>query len=195
MLEIVVTPLDVDAAALAGVLTEPERQRAARFVFDGDRRRFIAARARLRQLLGERLGVAPASVELVYGAHGKPALARRQARDLRFNVSHSGDVAVYAFAEGAEIGTDVEAVRELDDADALAARCFSPGEYQAYRARGFFYCWTRKEAYLKALGLGLQQDLQGVDTSQPPRGWCMESFAPAPGYVAAYAVEERTGVT
>jgi 4'-phosphopantetheinyl transferase len=195
MLEIVVAPLDVDTAPLERLLTPDERQRAARFVFERDRRRFIAARARLRRLLGERLGVPPDSVELAYGAHGKPPLGPRHGRDLRFSVSHSRDVAVYAFADGADVGTDVEALRELDDADAIATRCFSQGEYQAYRSHGFFYCWTRKEAYLKALGLGLEQDLRNLDTSRPPRGWRMESFAPAPGYVAALAVEERAGLT
>jgi 4'-phosphopantetheinyl transferase len=136
-----------------------------------DRRRFIVARARLRQLLGERLAASPDSLQFVCNPHGKPALAPRYGRDLRFNLAHSRDVAVYAFADGVEVGIDVEALRELEDADVIAARAFSAGEYQAYRAFGFFYCWTRKEAYLKALGLGLQQDLPALDTSLPPRGW------------------------
>jgi 4'-phosphopantetheinyl transferase len=191
MLEVVVAPLELETRPPEHVLPEDERRRAAAFAFDRDRRRFIAARARLRQLLGERLGAAPASVELVYRANGKPELAPGHWRDLRFNVAHSGELAVYAFADGAEVGIDVEALREFEDADAIAARVFSPGEHQAYRAFGFFYCWTRKEAYLKALGLGLGEDLRALDTSRLPRGWRVESFAPVPGFVAALAVRER----
>src|SRR5688572_19430984 len=194
MLEIVVAPLAPEARPLEQLLTQEERRRAAAFAFERDRRRFVAARARLRRLLGERLGVAPHAVRILYNPQGKPQLAPGYDRDLRFNVAHSGELAVYAFADGADVGIDVEAVRELDDADAIAASAFSPGEYRAYRAFGFFYCWTRKEAYLKALGLGLQPELQALDTSLPPRGWRMESFAPAPGFVAALAVEERGGL-
>jgi len=191
MLEVVVAPLELETRPLEQVLTEDERRRAAAFAFDRDRRRFIVARARLRQLLGERVGAAPESVELIYKANGKPELAPGHSRDLRFNVAHSGELAVYAFADGAEVGIDVEALREFEDADAIAARAFSPAEHQAYRAFGFFYCWTRKEAYLKALGIGLGEGLRVLDTSCLPRGWRVESFAPMPGFVAALAVGER----
>src|SRR5204862_277059 len=99
------------------------------FAFDRDVRRFVVARARLRQLLGERLGVSPASVDLARGAHGKPALARQgRDSDLRFNLSRSRDLAVYAFASGREVGIDVEAVRPMPDADAIVARWFSRRE-------------------------------------------------------------------
>ena len=97
-IEVVVTRLVVGAEAVrasAALLSDAERQRASRFAFDRDRRRFIVARARLRELVAARLGVRPEAVELVYGAHGKPALARHSAdSDLRFNVSHREDVAV-----------------------------------------------------------------------------------------------------
>jgi 4'-phosphopantetheinyl transferase len=133
--DVVVASLDVEVAAQVALLTAEERQRAARFALERDRRRFIAARALLRQLLGTRLGAAAESIELVYNAHGKPALARSSgAPDLRFNLSHCGEVAVYGFAEAREVGIDVEAVRVLDDADAIAARRFSKSEYKAYRA-------------------------------------------------------------
>jgi 4'-phosphopantetheinyl transferase len=198
------------------MLSDAERRTASRFAFDRDRRRFTVARARLRRLLSERLGVRPESVELMYGAHGKPALARRFAdSDLRFNVSHSDDVAVYAFAPGREIGIDVEAIRVIRDADDIAARFFSLRENESYRAldprdrpQGFFNCWTRKEAFIKALGEGLYHSLDRFDVSLAPGdpakilrvegtsgddcGWRMESFSPAPGFVAAVVTESRS---
>ncbi len=123
--EIVATGLAVEPAAARAAtafLSDAERQRASRLAFDRDRRRFVVARARLRQLLGARLDVRAEAVELVYGAHGKPALAPRfAASDLRFNVSHCDDLAVYAFSHGCEVGIDVEAVRVMGDADDLAA--------------------------------------------------------------------------
>jgi len=213
----VVTSLDVGPQAVDGaeaVLSDAERRRARRFTYYAGRRRFIVARARLRQLLGARLGVRPESVELVYGAHGKPALARRFAdSNVRFNVSHCDDVAVYAFSSGREIGIDIEAIRAIDGADDIPARCFSPRENAAYRALdprdrplGFVNCWTRKEAFLKALGDGLSYPLDRFDVSlapgEPARilrvdntpgdrcGWRMESFSPAPGFVAAAVVSE-----
>jgi len=110
-MDIVVCRLDLAPEAISALeafLSDAERQRADRFVFDHDRRRFIVARARLRELLAKRLGVEPESIELEYGTHGKPALARRHpSPDLRFNVSHSEDVAVYAFSWSRETGIDV----------------------------------------------------------------------------------------
>jgi 4'-phosphopantetheinyl transferase len=210
--------LDTEPAAVsefAQCLSDGERLRASRFVFERDRCRFIVGRARLRHLLASRLGVQPDAIELVYGAHGKPALSRRFAgSDLRFNVSHSEDLAVYAFSHGREIGVDVEAVRELRDADDIAARFFSRRENKSYQAleprdkpRGFFNCWTRKEAFIKALGDGLYYPLDRFDVSlepdEPARilrlehkpgsecGWCMEAFSPARGFVAAVVIENR----
>lgn len=219
-IEIVMTRLDVGSEALraaAALLSEAERQRASRFVFGRDRHRFTVARSRLRELLGVRLDVRPESIELAYGNRGKPALARHFAdSDLHFNVSHCGDVAVYAFALGREIGIDVEAVRAIRDADDIAARCFSRHENEAYRALdpsdkplGFFNCWTRKEAFIKALGHGLYHPLDSFDVSLAPGdpakilriegapgdhcSWHMEAFSPAPGLVAAVVVESGRG--
>ena len=214
--EVAVTRLQGPPEALgtaAALLSDEERERAGRFAFDRDRRRFIFGRARLRQLLAARLGVRPESVALTYGAHGKPALAPRfSGSGLRFNVSHRGDLAVFAFASGCEVGIDVEAIHVLRGADEIAACCFSRRENKAYQALdprlrplGFFNCWTRKEAYLKALGEGLHHPLGCFDVSltpgEPARilrvgntpgdqcGWRMRSFSPAPGFVAAVVTE------
>lgn len=215
-IDVVVTRLEVAAEEVresAALLSNTERHRASRFAFDRDRNRFIVARARLRHLLAARLDVGPASVELLYGARGKPALSRRFASSgLRFNVSHSNDVAVYAFSVGREVGVDVEAVRALNDADAIAARFFSHRENTAYlaldpkdKATGFFNCWTRKEAFIKAIGDGLYYPLDRFDVSLAPGepvkilrvedkpgndcGWQLEAFCPISGYVAAVVTE------
>lgn len=203
--------------ASEALLSDEECQRASRFVFDRDRRRFVVARARLRQLLAARRNVRPESVELVYGAHGKPSFARRVGDpDLRFNVSHCEDIAVYAFARGCEIGIDVEMVRAIRDADDVAARFFSRRENEAYlaleprdRPLGFYNCWTRKEAFVKAVGDGLSHPLDDFDVSlaleEPARilrvgstqgercGWRMDSFQPAAGHVAAVVTERFVG--
>lgn len=210
--EVVSVRLDVTRDALrsaAALLSNDERQRASRFAFERDRNRFLAARGRLRELLAARLGVAPAAVQLVYGARGKPALSPHFAdAELHFNVSHCGDVAAYAFARRREVGVDVEHVRLMPDSDEIAARFFSRRENEAYRALdprdklvGFFNCWTRKEAFVKATGCGLGDPLDFFDVSlapsEPPRilrvndrtgddcGWSLASFSPAPRFVAA----------
>jgi 4'-phosphopantetheinyl transferase len=189
MSEVIVASLDVAAEPLAALLSADEMQRAGRFAFERDRRRFIVARGRLRQLLGERLGIRPEKVNFTYSPAGKPSLAPGYARDLRFNVSHCGGVAAYAFAEAREIGVDVEREREIEDAEAIAERCFSPAERDACRARGFLYCWTRKEAFVKALGSGLSSPLPALDVSAAPPGWSVRSFVPGPGLVGAVAVQ------
>ena len=210
-IEVVVTRLPVEADAVrasATVLSVAERHRAHRFVLDRDRRHFIARRAHLRRLLGERLGVPPASVELVYGARGKPALARRfTGSALRFNLSHCGDLAVYAFSSRTDVGIDVEAIRVVDEADQIAATSFSGREQEMYRGLsagdkplGFLNGWTRKEAFVKAIGAGLSYPLDSFDVSLAPGepakilrvehtdgdgGWRIGSFFPAPGFLAA----------
>ena len=198
---------------LRKLLSDTELRRAERFTFDRDRNRYIVARARLRELLATRLNVRPEAIELTYGVHGKPVLARRfEDTDLRFNLSHSDDVAVYAFSLGREIGIDVEAIRAIPDADDIAAKFFSRRENEAYldldpsdKPLGFFNCWTRKEAFIKAIGEGLYYPLDSFDVSFSPGepakilrikdmpgsecGWCMDSFSPAPGFVAAVVIE------
>ena len=136
--EAVVVRLDVEreaTTAAAAVLSNDELERANRLVFQRDRDRFIVARAGLRHLLSKRIGLTPETIRFEYGAHGKPSLASGTGLDdLRFNVSHSHDVAVYAFTRGKDVGVDVEAVREIRDKDDIAAHCFSAYENRAYRA-------------------------------------------------------------
>jgi 4'-phosphopantetheinyl transferase len=218
--EVIVERLDRASGVsreLLPLLSRDERERADRFVFDLHRRRYILGRVRLRQLLALRLDVAPRAIEFEYGAQGKPALAPAFAEcGLRFNVSHCEDVAVYAFACGREVGIDVEAVRELSDADSIAARFFSLREYAAYqslaprdRPLGFFNCWTQKEAFIKAIGEGLSHPLDSFDVSlvpgEPARilrvggesgndiGWLAQRFHPAPGFVGSIVAARDEG--
>jgi 4'-phosphopantetheinyl transferase len=197
MTEVVVGRLHArheEVCYLRAWLSDAERRRAERFRFERDRRRFIVGRARLRELLAARLGVPPEAVELAYGGNGKPALAQRYADSgWRFNIAHCDDVAVYAFSRDSDIGIDIEAIREIPEADAIAARFFSRREYAAYAALaprerpvGFLECWTRKEAVVKALGDGLSMPLDELDVSRAP-GWSLHGFSPLPGFIAALA--------
>jgi 4'-phosphopantetheinyl transferase len=200
---------------LSGVLAEDERRRADHLHRERDRRRFIAGRGILRAILGRYLATEPCQVVLSYGPQGKPFLMQRDRDDdLRFNVAHSQDLALYAFALGRGIGVDLERIHPMSDADQLAASFFSLGENSAYqslpsdeREEAFFRCWTRKEAYLKALGEGLTRPLGGFDVSLLPgepaqllrvKGhpgetdrWSLKTLRPASGFMAALAVEGR----
>jgi len=218
--EVVMARLDGDAHAVrseSGLLSDAELERASRFAREGDRGRFILGRATLRRLLGSRLRIPPRAVDLVVGPHGKPALAPQLQRSgLQFNVSHCAQVAAFGFAWGRGIGVDVEAVRPIPDADSIARQFFSPLEVQAYfalpapdRPLGFFNCWTRKEAFVKARGEGLGFGLARFDVSLAPGGparilrvdqdggescgWVLGEFNPAPGFVGAVVVQSEMG--
>jgi len=161
----------VPAAALAK-LSADEAARARRFVFERDRHRFIAAHAALRQVLGQHSGQAGERLRFVAGRFGKPALA---SADLHFNLSHSHGTGLVALSTRDELGVDVEVLRPMPDALALAAAYFSAAEQAALAAcpaaqrdRAFFICWTRKEACLKAVGIGLDLATSGFDVGIAP---------------------------
>lgn len=198
---------------IAQYLDKDERTRAKRFYFARDRERFIAGRGVLRFILGRYLNVEPNKVRFSYGPYGKPRLAERPGDStLRFNLAHSNELALYAFTHGREIGIDIEYLRTLPDVGLIADRFFSPREkaiLQAFpasqRQAAFYNCWTRKEAYIKATGDGLSRALDQFDVSLDPGNaahlvnveidcdeasrWTLKAFSPAPGYVAALAVE------
>jgi len=160
-----------ELSAYEAILAPDERTRASCFHFERDRSRFTCVRGSLRTLLGGYLGAGPVDIAFEYGIHGKPALARRHGSPLKFNVSHSDGVALMAISHGVEVGIDVEAIRPMADANQIAARFFSPRETAELRAlspRSFFTCWTRKEAYLKARGLGLAQQLRAFSVTISP---------------------------
>ena len=184
--------------SLESTLAGEEKTRAARFIFEQDRDRYIAARGILRDLLGKYLRRAPASIEFVYGPYGKPDMASAASRpEIRFNLSHSHGLVVVAIGREREVGVDVELIRPDFASEAIAKRYFSAKEIDELsklpaelRTEGFFLCWTRKEAYIKAKGDGLQIPLDSFDVSLSPGRpatlsaideprWGIKSFAPS----------------
>jgi 4'-phosphopantetheinyl transferase len=193
--------LDLGAATvdrLVAVLSPDERERAARFHFRHDAMRWIVARATLREILGAYLDTPPGTVAFTYGPKGKPALARMEGLpDVQFSVSHSADLAAFALAVDVPVGVDVERLRDVEDMERIATRTFSARECGALRglpreqrAAGFFNCWTRKEAYIKALGEGLSYPLDRFSVSLAPGVPArLEAVEDAPGHVEAWTME------
>lgn len=204
---------DARVQAFARVLSREEISRASKYHFEHLRRHYIVGRGLLRTLLGHYLDIAPEHVSFDYNNYGKPTLARPfDESGLSFNLSHSGNHALLAFALGRELGVDIEHMRPNIEHEQIAERFFSVNEVTALlelppneRELGFFTCWTRKEAYIKALGEGLSHPLDTFDVSLKPyqparllatrsdpravRRWSLHALEPGPGYTAALAVE------
>jgi 4'-phosphopantetheinyl transferase len=189
----------VSAADLA-TLSPDERIKALHFVHERDRRRYQVAHVALRELLAQRVGVAPADLGFDAGRFGKPRLVGVPA--CAFSLSRSGDWAAIALAADGEIGVDIELLRAMPDRDSMAAMCFTPVEREQMNAapfpsrdNAFLHCWTRKEACLKAIGTGLSVPPDrfeaGADTGE------RELKIPTPGAAARVIVEslpEQHGV-
>ena len=217
MWRIPLTARDAERAALAALLTADERERAARFYLGRDRDRWTVARGALRAILARYANAAPQALAFGSGPHGKPSLAE-PANDLRFNLAHSDALAICAVARGIEVGVDVEAIRPDAATEDVARRFFAPAEVvalaalpPALRTEAFFACWTRKEAYLKARGMGLTLGLDRFEVSLAPgvpaalvathddpvaaARWFLVSLDPGPGYAGALAMEGRAEVS
>jgi 4'-phosphopantetheinyl transferase len=189
-------------------LVPDERARAQRFAFDRQRQQFVAGRGILRVLLGRILGLAPAEVKLGQDVQGKPALVGPGAAALHFNLSHSGTLALYCLARDRQVGIDLEQVRPLAELDTIVGQVLTQTEREAWhelpcqdQLEAFFRIWVRKEAYLKATGLGLTKDLSQITVSLDPGDaarlisvagdaeetgrWSMLGLTPRAGYVAA----------
>jgi 4'-phosphopantetheinyl transferase len=201
--------------ALGALLSTDERERAGRFHLPAHRNRYIMTRGVLRVLLGRYARREPREVRFSYGPLGKPSLvSEADTAALHFNVSHSHDRALCAFASGDPLGVDIERIRANADCRAIAARFFAPSEQVAIgsfdepdRVGAFFACWTRKEAMLKALGLGVPADLRRIEVScrsgEPPGivrldageidldGWSLNDIDVGPLFRAALAVRRR----
>lgn len=203
-LDIAVPALD----HLSAHLSNEENARAARFVSPTDRNRFILARAILRELLGGYLQRPPANILIEAAPRGKPVLRMGAGvLDVRFNLSHSHGLALYAFALHREVGIDVEMIRPEFATEDSVERYFSAREREGLRAisgelrsEAFFLCWTRKEAYIKARGEGLYIPLDSFDVALTPNEpavltstdsdrWELRSIHPGPGFVGALVVE------
>ena len=204
--------LDRSSEEFLTVLEADEVARANRFHFEKDRNHFVVARGFLRLLLGRYLLAEAKQLQFSYGAWGKPALGGEFSESgLRFNMSHSHGVALYAVTKEREIGVDVEHVRSEFASDDIARRFFSPFEVgvlcglpEVDRVAAFFRCWTRKEAYIKATGRGLSQPLHGFDVTLGSgedvallrtddgshERWQLVDIEVGDGYAGALAVEK-----
>lgn len=198
---------------LAAVLSSSEAERACRFHFPQDQRRYRVAHGAMRNVLSAYLGCTPQSLNFHYTDRGKPYLP--QFTDIYFNLSHSHELALLAVTRFGEVGVDIEHHRQLDDLDQLASRCFSDHEYDQLASlepredqTAFFDCWTRKEAFIKAVGDGLAYPLDQFTVSilpnEPSRLICVEgdpdeadqwtvlALEPGMDYSAALAIRKKT---
>lgn len=203
------------AESLSSLLSPDELRRAERFHFKRHRDAFAVARGMLRKILASYTGAHPRDLNFAYSPHGKPSLSGVPGGcDIRFNLSHSHGLAFYAVARDREVGVDLEYCRAGVAFTEIAERFFSPREVEAFRRlpehlrrEAFFKCWTRKEAFVKAVGEGLSFPLDAFDVSLTPgepaallgvRGdaqqaarWTLVELLPADGYVGAIAAEGR----
>lgn len=208
-------PLQIDL--LRGTMPQDERSRVDRSARTVKRDRHTAAHGILRDVLARYCACSPNAVAFDVGPHGKPMLAVSMQNDaLRFNLSHSGECAMYAVANGPEVGIDIEIIRERTDITKIAESFFALQEVAALREMpaskqtdAFYACWTRKEAYIKALGMGLSYPLDSFQVCVEPEvrsghihttldpddehRWTLINVTPCAGYAAALVVEKPQG--
>jgi len=206
------TSLEADENTLRSLsnnLSTDELFRANRFNSGLHRRRFIVARSTLRILISRYLNCEISSIELITDAKGKPSV-KKPTTELTFNVSHSHELALYGFGSSRAIGIDVERVRTDVSELAIAKRFFSTDEIEKIenlsekdRRKGFFSCWTRKEAYLKARGVGIGGGLKSFSVTcgydeevrlikgAGVENWEMLALIPDSKYTAAICVEGK----
>jgi 4'-phosphopantetheinyl transferase len=189
-------------------LSAEENDRAEKFKFHKDRKRFILTHGLLRVILRLYADVAPEELRFTANRYGKPELVHPSGLNLKFNLSHSHEMALIGIARGRQIGVDIEYVKEDFEWKEIGERFFSPREVEMINAlpkdiqnRAFFTCWTRKEAYVKATGMGLSLPLKEFDVSPLPGAatlllsykeaskWSMKAIDVAESYVATVAVE------
>ena len=193
-------------------LSADEKDRAKRFHFQRDHDHFVAARGILRALLARYLNIGPSQLQFTYNPFGKPTLiGGKGAGTICFNVSHSRGLALYAIGRGRELGIDLESLQTRLDLGRMAGISFSAPEIAAFhavpadkRTEVFLSCWTRKESYLKAMGLGLMRDIKQFDVTTGPWGkvvihgnggpkvdshWSIRELVPGTHYVGAVAVK------
>lgn len=197
-----------DAESYGALLSPAEQQRLQRFHFADHRRRYQIGHGALRVILGGYLAEDPAAIAFTQGPRGKPYVA---GKGPFFNLSHSGKLALIGVS-ATELGVDLEKVRRLDSLTEIARKHFSAGEFAALdrlegpaRELAFYRCWTRKEAYIKALGEGLSMPLDSFDVSldeggrllrcrdgsEDPGRWSLLDISPGPEFVAACALRAQ----
>lgn len=186
-------PLDIDAdrlAALTRTLSPDELARAARFLAPLDRARFVAGRGAVRAVLAGYMNTAPENLRFTYSPHGKPELTGEPR--LHFNFTHCKGLALLAVSAGGPLGIDLERLRTDFAPEPLAARLFTPAEQEtlaqaspADKHRVYWGLWTAKEAYLKAVGIGLDVPLNSFIASPDTGQMRLLPLPPLPGFVAA----------
>jgi 4'-phosphopantetheinyl transferase len=204
-----------DVSQLKDCLSVEEYRRAASFHFIRDQTNFVIRRAILRHLTASYLGLAASSVKLLSPPNGKLVISGQDGLEgIRFNCSHSADWGLIAIARNREVGVDLEQHRPLADVMALANTCFSHHEIaeltkvpEGLKTQCFYNGWTRKEAFVKAIGLGLSFPPNNVSVSlaldrpakllkvegylQAWNRWKLVSFDVNPGYSAALVYENK----
>jgi|HubBroStandDraft_4_1064222.scaffolds.fasta_scaffold79776_2 4'-phosphopantetheinyl transferase len=191
------------------LLSPHEMARADRFVFEHLTRSHELSQGALRLLLAHSLKCQPGDVAFRFGPRGKPML-QGDSR-MRFNMAHSGSLALYAITVDCEIGVDVEELRDIPELEQVASHYFSKAEAlqllsiadEMATREAFYRCWTRKEAYIKAVGDGLYLPLDQFqvtllsdapakfihigDDSAAAAEWTLQHLDPAPNYFGALA--------
>jgi 4'-phosphopantetheinyl transferase len=209
--------LQQPASRFQALLSVDERRKAERFRFEKDRRHFIVRRGILKVVLGHYIGIEPSQIQFCYGKNGKPVLADKcGGGTVRFNLSHSEDISLYAFTRDHEIGVDIEHIRDILEMEQIAERFFSTREKAAFRAlpesnrkEAFFRWWTCKEAFIKATGDGLSWPLDRFDVSlitgesasllriegdrKAASRWSVQEVETAIGFAGAVAMEGQIG--
>jgi 4'-phosphopantetheinyl transferase len=180
------------SAELHASLEPTEHERAARFRFEEHRKRFVHGRGLLRHLLGRLLALPPAQLRFDYGPQGKPQLATGRGAALDFNFSHSGPWALLGISDGAAIGVDIELPRAVPELTKIARQHFAAGEQRALAAlpasdqpAAFLAGWTRKEAFVKALGGGLAVPLDSFEVTLDPLAAAQLVHSADPAHPAA----------
>jgi 4'-phosphopantetheinyl transferase len=196
------------------ILSADEQNRASRYLSTEDANKFIRSRMLLRSILSFYLERDPKDLQIVYTAQGKPILSYEDAHDIQFNLSHSADLVVIAVTRDIALGVDIEAMSRPQDDIELAREFFSPQEFntlqnlsEPHKMEAFLNCWTRKEAYFKATGTGIDESLQEIEVTfmpgEPARylsisgdsheatHWYLHSIQPATGYAGAVACRQR----
>lgn len=167
--------VDVDHL-FSDILSDDEKRRADRLRSEKDKRRFVVSRGLLRENLGSYLGAEPSDINFDYNKYGKPNIKPKyNSGNIKFNVSHSANLAIYAISKNREIGVDLEYIREVRTADKIIKRFFTKQETDFYHSQpegkrnlAFFTLWTRKEAYSKARGMGIGLPLREFDLNLVP---------------------------
>lgn len=197
------------------LLDEREKSRAKAFKFDRDRKSFVITHVALRKILGRYLQGPPEKIQFEFNEYHKPKLLMPEHKNVHFNLSHSHDYALVAITLNHDVGVDVEYMRETRDLEHIAKRFFSEEEFQEYqllpaqqKLEGFYNAWTRKEAFIKAVGQGLHFPLKDFVVNLIPgenaviksiknasaKLWQLVGFLPAKDYCAAIAVPSKNKI-